>query len=216
LKRLHVLGVVVLLSLVVSVVAGAATNPNLKVVIPKAAKAPVIDGKLNDPAWLNASIKGAKVVSDVDNTGSVLTPYPRIAYLTYDDKALYVAFTIFAPDVTKLETSFPAFSHNDEIEVFLQPFKTGSHLQYGVTASGATGGTGTGAEVVVFREGIRWVVEMAIPWTSTGGKAPQPGDEWGLNLCGRQVAFGDQWIAWNCTFGGFHNPSMFGTAIFGE
>ena len=49
---------------------------NLKVVIPKVAKAPVIDGKPNDPAWLNASIKGAKVVSDVDNTGSVLTLHP--------------------------------------------------------------------------------------------------------------------------------------------
>jgi hypothetical protein len=214
-KRIHVLGLVVLLSLVVSAVAGAA-NPDLKVVIPKASKAPVIDGKLNDGAWLNASIKGAKVVIDVDNNGVVLSQYPRIAYLTYDDKALYVAFAIFAPDAMKLETSFPAFSHNDEIEVFLQPFKTGSHLQYGVTASGATGGTGTGAEVVVSRDGIRWVVEMAIPWTSTGGKAPKAGDEWGLNLCGRQVAYGDQWLAWNCTFGGFHNPAAFGTAIFGE
>lgn len=214
-KRIHVLGLVVLLTLVASAIVGAA-NPGLEVVIPRAAKAPTIDGKLNDPAWLNASIKGAKVVMDVDNTGVKLSEYPRIAYLTYDDAALYIAFTIFAPDVSKLQTSLPAFSHNDEIEVFLQPFKTGAHLQFGVTASGEQGGSGTGAKAAVSRAGIRWVVEMSIPWSSVGGKAPKAGDKWGLNLCGRQVAFGDQWLAWNCTFGGFHNPAAFGTAIFGD
>jgi hypothetical protein len=214
-KRLHVLGLAVFVALIVSVVAAAAA-PNLEIVIPKATKAPVIDGKLNDAAWLNASIKGGKAVVDVDNNGVILSQYPRVAYLTYDDKALYVAFAIFAPDVTKLESSLPAWSHNDEIEVFLQPFKVGDHFQFGVTANGTQGGRGTGAQAAVSTAGIRWVVEMAIPWDSVGGKAPKAGDKWGLNLCGRQIAVGDQWLAWNCTFGGFHNPAAFGTAIFGE
>ena len=210
-KRFTVWALVLALTLVLGAVASAA---NLELVIPKARTAPKIDGKLNDAAWLQASIKGSKVVIDVDNTGSWIVEYQRVAYLTYDDEALYIAFVIFAPDVNKLETSQSNWWQNDEVEIFLDPNQKGIHTQFGVTASGYK--NLDTFEAAIDKSGIRWVVETAIPWSAVNATAPKVGDKWGLNLTGHQIAAGESWVAWNTTYGAFANPSRFGVVTFGE
>jgi len=212
-KRSSVLLLVLTLALAFSAMASAAA-PNLELVIPKAKTSPKIDGNLSDPAWLNASINGGKVVIDVDNTGSWLVDYPRVGYMTYDDKALYVAVTIFTPDVDKLMTTASNWWSNDEIEIFLDPDRKGIHTQFGVTASGETNSDLITA--AINKKGIRWAVEVAIPWSAVNAKAPKVGDKWGINLTGHQIAAGDSWVAWNATFGAFANPSKFGVVTFGN
>ena len=196
----------------------AAAVPNLELTVPKVAKAPTIDGKLNDAAWVNASIKGGKTVVDLDNTGTSISEYPRIAYLCWDDEALYVAYTIFAPDVTKLQAAAGSVWSNDEVEIFLDPNQKGAYTQWGIDAGDTVESSIPGREIKVAtaKSGIRWVIEVAIPWDQTGASAPAVGDKWGLNFCGHQVAVGDMWICWNCTFGSFHNASKFGVITFGE
>lgn len=212
-KRSTVVLLVLTLALAFSAIASAAT-PNLELVIPKAKAAPKIDGKLNDAAWLNASINGGKVVIDVDNTGSWIVDYPRVGYLTYDADALYVAFRIFAPDVTKLLTTDPSWWNNDEIEIFLDPNQKGLATQFGVTAGGQT--NSDAIKAAIDKSGIRWTVEVAIPWGAVNAKAPAVGDKWGLNLTGHQIAAGTSWVAWNTTYGAFNNPSKFGVVTFGN
>jgi len=218
-KRLRTATLVMCLVLAMGV-AASAMAPNLEFVVPKVDKAPEIDGKLDDAAWLNASIKGGKTVVDLDNTGTELTEYPRIAYLCWDDEALYVAYTIFAPDVTKLETAAGSLWSNDEVELFLDPDQKGLYTQWGVDAGDNLQASVPGRDqvkMVASKSGIRWVIEMAIPWDKTGASAPpKVGDKWGMNLCGHQIATGSMWLCWNCTFGGFHNASKFGVITFGE
>jgi len=209
------LGIVLCLVLTVSAFAAAATN--LVITAPKVKRAPTIDGKLNDPAWLDASIRGGKTAVDINNTGTALSEYPRIAYICYDDTALYVAFKVFAPDVNKLVTTASTLWSNDEVEIFLEPNKKGVYTQWGIDAGGKTDSSDPSKKIeyAVSKSGIIWNVEVAIPW-KTVGTTPKVGDKWGLNFCGHQVATGDLWICWNATFGGFHNANAFGTVVFGD
>jgi len=194
-----------------------AAAANLEMTVPKVKKAPTIDGKLNDAAWLEASINGGKTVVDLDNNGVMLTEYPRIAYICYDDTALYIAFKIFAPDVNKLMTTAGSIWSNDEVEIFLEPNKKGAYTQWGIDAGGNIDSSDPSKKIehAITKSGICWNVEAAIPWKSVG-VTPKVGDKWGLNLCGHQIATGAVWVCWNCTFGGFHNPSAFGTIVFGN
>lgn len=221
------LRVPLLLLTVAMVVFGAfsmasAQTPNLTHTIAKVSQAPTIDGNLSDATWLQASLKGSKLVSDISHDASRLTPYPRVAYLAYDESALYVGVIVYAPDTSKLVTNMPAASHNDEVEVFLAPDNNGYH-QFIITAGGDiahnTRGVVKNANAEVEYEvsvtDIKWTLELAIPFESLG-HTPSAGDEWKININGRQVGAGDQWLAWNPTYGGFHNDARFGNLVFGE
>jgi len=199
----------------------AAQTPNLEFTIPRISQAPVINGDLSDNAWVQASQRGGKTVVDLDHLGVKLTPYPRVAYLAYDDTALYLAVVAYVPDPSTLVTDLPAASNNDEIELFLAPDSSGYH-QFIVTAGSGlqhnTRGsvrTDVQVEYAVQVSDIKWTVELAVPFEALGVK-PSAGDSWTFNINGRQVGPGDQWLAWNPTYGGFHNPDRFGTLIFGE
>jgi hypothetical protein len=204
---------VALIVLSVSVVALGAEYPNLSVFVPKVS-APVIDGKLDDAAWLSASIAGGKFVVDASNTGDKITTYPRVAYVGYDENALYVAVMAFSPDVSQLVGTAPSWWNTDEVEIFIDPFHAGAPIQIGVTSAGYI--SVPGVEAVVTKEGIKWIVEAAISWSAVGGIAPKAGDKWGINFCGRQLADGDMWLAYNVPFGAFKQAAKMGDAVFGE
>ena len=191
----------------------SAETPNFTITIPKIS-APTIDGDLSDAAWLEASQKGGKVVVDQHHQGVAISQYPRVAYIGYDESAVYVAFVIYSPDPSKLVGDSPNWWDNDEVEIFLEPGKAGSYTQIGVTSAGAI--APDGVKAAVKKEGIRLTIEVAIPYSVLGADAPKVGDKWGLNLNGHQVADGDMWVCWNPTYGGFHNAARFATAIFGE
>ncbi|MBK7858269.1 MAG: carbohydrate-binding family 9-like protein [Archangiaceae bacterium] len=81
---------------------------------PRAAKAPVVDGKLDDPAWKVAP----EVVLTASFDGHAVTRRTG-ARLTYDDQFLYVAFDCEDPDVwgTKRNKDDDIYNE-DAVEVF--------------------------------------------------------------------------------------------------
>jgi len=206
-----------MLAVVAAVLAApvAAETPNLGASAAYITTAPVIDGVLNDAAWLTASQMGAKLVVDQDNMGVQIGNTPRVAYLAYDDYNLYVGILMPSADTSKLVTTAGSFWNNDEIEVFLECRDLLKYFKVTVDAGGALyEDMGKGeAYAAVGLNANSWVVELVMPF-STLGRAPKAGDVWGLNICGHQVADGDMWITWNPTYGGFNNPARFGDLVF--
>lgn len=192
----------------------AADVPNLTVSAAYTAAAPVIDGVLNDAAWLTASQMGAKVVVDMNDSSSAITPFPRVAYLAYDDTNLYLGFAIPTQDSSKLVTSAGSFWNCDEVEVSLLA-PGGTVYKITVTAGGKVyeGRVENASLAAVSMTSTGWVVEMVMPFASAG-KTPGPGDTWAININGHQVADGDSWLSWNATFGGFGNIARFGNLVF--
>lgn len=213
-KFAQVSAVVSLLFVLTLSLGAAAQTDNLKINAAYVTTAPQIDGMLNDAAWVTASQLGAKTVVDLSSASTSITPFPRVAYLAFDEEALYVLFVNYSPSPEALAVSSDTVWHNDEVEVFIHPAGM-DYRQVIVDAAGRMNDEGEllGVKVAINKTDIQWIVEMAIPFASLG-QTPKAGDVWRLNLTGRQVADGDTWVAWNPTYGGFHNAARFGELHF--
>lgn len=195
-------------------VGSAAQTPTLTMTAAHVSEAPVIDGVLDDAAWLTASRLGSKVVVDLAHTGDSITQLPRVAYVAYDDTALYVGFVNSTPDPDGLAKDVEDLIHqNDDVEVFFGPDRNSYH-QVIVDAAGRTK-EDVGAQVALGKTAVDWVVELAIPFEAFG-QTPKAGDAWKINLTGHQVADGPIWLTWNPTYGTFLNPDRLATVVFGE
>jgi hypothetical protein len=160
---------------------------------PHLATAPVIDGRVDEPAW-----EAAPWTTDfVDIEGAARPVEPRFttrARLAWDDRALYLAAELADPHVwgTLTERDAVIFEDND-FELFLDP--DGDHHLYGeleINALGTVwdlllvrpyrdggpavnGWTMVGLETAVHVDGTLnepsdidsgWSVEIAIPWSA--------------------------------------------------
>jgi hypothetical protein len=94
---------------------GAAPEPLPEYHTPRAAKAPVVDGKLDDDAW-----KAAPAVNLTASVDGKPVSRKTTARVLYDDKFLYVAFDCEDPDVwgTLLKKD-DAIYNEDAVEIFL-------------------------------------------------------------------------------------------------
>ncbi|HHT27255.1 MAG TPA: hypothetical protein GXZ82_08435 [Firmicutes bacterium] len=203
---------VVLMVSVLLLVSATAFANNYMVYAPKV-QAPVLDGKLDDAAWLEASIVGGKAVIDMSNTVDRLTPFPRVAYVAYDDANLYIAYSIYTANPDGLITSGAAPASNDEVEVFLQPAGRDDYIQAMVDAGGMVRVPTYNLQFAIGKTPIQWIVEMAIPFSEIGS-TPKSGDVWKINFAGRQLADGDTWVCWSPTYGSFKQPQYFGSVTF--
>ncbi|HHW09002.1 MAG TPA: hypothetical protein GXX29_03385 [Firmicutes bacterium] len=213
---MRLVGKVLVLSLLavfaLSLVAMAQT-PNLTLTAAKVSSAPTLDGVVNDKAWVEASQRGAKVVVDLNNTGDKITSLPRVAYVAYDDEALYVAYINYTLNPDAL-TVGNVVHNNDEVELFIEPAGK-TYVQIIVDNAGETM-NGQLINYAVKKADIQWIVELALPWANLEVDPPKPGDQWKINLNGHQITDGNMWLCWNPTYGGFLNPDRFATLIFGE
>ena len=190
----------------------AADTPNLSA--PVAYGTPVLDGVANDAAWLSASQLGAKVVVDQDNTGIMISNFPRVAYLTYDDENLYIGFIIATADSSKLVTNAGSFWNNDEVEVSV--LAPGSSVyKITVIADGIAYEASNKVDglAAVGTTATSCVIEMKMSFAKIGA-TPKAGDTWTIGINGHQVADGDMWMTWNPTYGGFSNTARFGYITF--
>jgi hypothetical protein len=198
------------------------TVASYRLLIPKLAKAPKIDGKLDDEAWVAASAKHGKVVVDLNESASGLAPCPRAAYVGYDKDALYVAFVIQSKEkLTANEKDGGEIWNDDEGEIFFQPKKGGPYGQVCVNAAGARyvevkdgeipGWKPEGVRAAAGRTGITTVIEVAIPFAA--GAAPASGTAWRMNLAGHECESGI-WLTCSPTAGSFHDPETFLDAVF--
>lgn len=193
-----------------SMAAGAA---NLTMYIPQV-EPPVLDGKLNDKTWLDASLQGSKYVVDLSHLGEKISSTPRIAYVGYNTSGLYVAFIVFAPHLNRLVVNQPNWWNNDAVEVFVNIPGRSAIYELGVISTGYA--SDSNVQVAMTKDGIKWTIEVIIPWSSFGTGMPKAGDVWNMNLCGRQIATGDMWVAYNTTYGKFANPARMARAVFGK
>jgi hypothetical protein len=179
-----------------------------KAICRKVTKPPVLDGILNDHAWKNAEPID-KFPAFWDGTAS---NFGTIAYLTWDDQALY-----FAGSMTDTELRSFGIKQNDKLwfgdvfELFLKPNSTKpQYFEFQVNPQGTrleipfpTRGysfdvlakePSLGMTVSVKTEGTvnkqgdtdkHWTVEGSIPWSafSSVAKRPEVGDAWKFAIC---------------------------------
>jgi hypothetical protein len=195
------------------------------IVIPKVKTPPIIDGRMEESIW-----KEATEVSQFFNIFGERSKIQTKVLLAYDNSNIYFLFICDEPYIDYLKANAqkrddPVYL-DDCIEIFIQPYsekeleKKYFHL---ITNSNGIkydeigmGGVNWNPqwEVKTSLSNFSWIAEIAVPFSSLGS-TPQIGDVWRLNLC-RERWVNPELSSWACTKGGFHKPESFGYLIFGN
>lgn len=194
----------------------AADPPILSVPAAFTAQAPVIDGVLDDSAWLTASQMGAKAIVDQDNLSTKISDFPRVVYLAYDNQSLYIGFYISTQDSNALTIDADSYWNNDEVEVALVCPEPYGYNKVTVIADGTVveeSGTGQ-VRAAVSKTATSWTVEIMMPFECLWVDAPKAGDTWRIGIYGHQITDGAMWLTWNPTYGKFTNKNRFGYLVF--
>lgn len=188
------------------------------IVIPKTASAPVIDGRVDDEVWRQASVfKDFYQTYPGDNTAP---SKPTEVYILYDEKNLYVAFKCWddkdkiRATVAKRDNAFSEDNvrmwldtYNDQRRAYVIGFNPLGIQQDGIQTEG--GGADYSVDIVMESKGViedwGWSVEVMIPFKSlryTAGK----GKLWGFNVAreiDRLNGESDQWLPDDRNVSGF-------------
>ncbi|MCK4400943.1 DUF4091 domain-containing protein [bacterium] len=193
---------------------------------------PLIDGKLNDTCWREAS----QFTGFFAHYGG-LVECQTFCYIAYDNKNFYVAFECKEPQMHKLvaEHKEPYVCSDDCIEIFLDPGNTKENYFHLASNSIGTKGEESGTyfsgearfelnvdwnpdwKVKTSLNKDYWIAEILIPFDSLGS-TPEEGDIWGINLTRERKTTKnnlERLSCWSPALGGFHNPDKFGKLIFG-
>ena len=215
--RIRVLQGTVLLLLLASVACAQDDFPIKVYPCPKAATAPVMDGKLDDAVWQTAPVVSAFTMYGKDTLAEVQTSFRVL----WDDKYLYFGVTCDEPMMDKLApVVFARDEHavfsNETIELFLDPDHTHDLYYQLAMNAGASLYDGRREDVSWNSDTIVkahldktfWSLEVAVPWASLETR-PQAGKVVGFNVC-RDRNLGDkEWTNWARTVSGFHDPIRF-------
>lgn len=212
---------------------------------PRAEQPPALDGRLDEPVWQEP---GAYLGAFRLGLSATPARHAREAWGAYDGDYLYVAVRLQRePDtelrVLTLEDDDSAVWEDDEVEVFVDPFSTGSeYFQMIVNSAGVLydashlmvevpdpGGAGpgdmklerrsdeawsSGLRRAVFTEDERWTVEMALPLASLGLAGAPAGHELGVNLTSADWDT-EEYTCLSPT-SDWHDPRQFGALTLGE
>ena len=202
-------------------------------VVPYAAKAPVVDGKLDDACWQTApSYTTFYKYFDLKPTA---TPLQTAVQLCYDDHGLYVAGRMYEKNPDKIKATIrqrgdPDLWRDDCAEIYFS--NTGSLVGYRKFTLNALATVQTtlsmdaanvddtwspeGWQVATSHDDKGWYFELCIPWANLG-KTARDGDLWRFCLVRYSWSSG----GWNggglvsSSLGGSHsNPDRFGWLLF--
>ncbi|KPJ56842.1 MAG: hypothetical protein AMS16_01745, partial [Planctomycetes bacterium DG_58] len=178
---------------------------------------PTLDGKLDDAAWKSAEvITGAYRDSDLSLVEGMMT-----VRTVHTDQGLYLGVTSHEPKPEKLATSTrgnddPRLWQVDDVEVFIDPGKTGSyyHLIYDSKGTRSdykkTEITWNGEwQVACTLEGNQWNSEVFLPFATFGGK-DKP---WAI-FVGRGSPTRGEYYGIMPIQGSWHDVTQFGTLEF--
>lgn len=192
--------------------------------------APVIDGKLTDPAWAGANEIGGFAVLNASDRKPEAATFVKV--LT-DGKALYFGFRCVEPQMDKLQArkldrDTDVWS-DDSIEVIIDP-TNGRERVYHLIANAAgcvydaeghvadSGHVNENPawngnwEVMTSRGNGEWYAEWRIPF-ETMGIAPDRTPCLGLNLARARVGVGDQFSSWSPSDDLFTEPALLGELL---
>lgn len=176
--------------------------------IQKVQQAPVIDGEINDKAWVEVARLFTGVLSGWKNLwGDGLVSNPRISYLCYDDDNLYIASMAFVGDTSEL---MKQEWDSDGLEVHLDTGE--NYFQIGAFFDGEkkTAKTSLVFDAATYIDDYYWSVEIAVPWKELGIE-PLQGTEIRFNLAGWDYQNG--WITWGPSYGSFLDRTTFGYLV---
>lgn len=195
--------------------------PETKIV--KADVPPVIDGRLDDPAWKTAAKSPPFLISSMG--GDRIQPKEKTdAYLCYDMDNLYIGFKCFDTQIDKLKAALTgknAVVWLDEcVEVFLDTnHDRKTYYQFSVNPLGAQNvqdfatklpwGKNWSVKTDVQKEKGYWTVEIALPFASLD-IAPFTAENWGINLCRENHKANEYSCTGPVAYMNFHNVSNYG------
>lgn len=190
---------------------------------PKAAVAPVLDGKLNDAVWQQAPLVSGFINYE---SGDLANPQTSFRVL-WDDQRLYFGLRCDEPLMEKvLPVRYTHDEHavfsSETIEVFTAPDHNNERyyqLAFSIAGSLYDGeGTATNwnsdAEVTTFKGQDFWSAELAVPWAPMKSQ-PHAGKVVGFNVNRDRNVGGHSWHTWaRVDFAtGFHDPERFGHLV---
>ncbi|MFA6102888.1 MAG: sugar-binding protein [Victivallaceae bacterium] len=195
----------------------------------KTITAPVLNGNLDDSCWQNSIEIAPFILAD----GIAQPNEQTVAYCTYDDNNLYVAFKCFDnnlnPDLAmshKIKTQIKepdssSLWQDDCVELFIQPDDSADYFHFIVNAAGVgcdiknlkDVSWNSGFKIAGSRTSSYWVIEMAIPLQSLTSKKIDVASKWRINFCREQKAYNED-SAWSPTCGSFLNKQYWGTLCF--
>ncbi len=195
---------------------------------------PVIDGKLNDKCWKNATV----LTPFLTLQGELNTHQQTEVMTAYDQNNIYLAFTCHDSFLHPLRNMLHMFEakiktrdgkviKDESVEIFIVPEKSRpqNYYQIGINIDGVVWDKGpklgnswnSGIKTGTFRNEKAWCLEIMLPLKDLNVKNLETGDSWRVNFCRNR---GDgkprESTAWAPTFGSFHNYKKFGILNFGE
>jgi len=185
---------------------------------------PKLDGRLDDACWKSAQ--------PLDRFGPIkkdsAVTQQTVAYLAYDDKALYVGIKANESRLGQLRISQymrddPDMWVDDCLELFLDPdFDSVTYHYVSLNRWGVYFDSyeldrsydGDFGVVAAQGEG-HWSVELRLPFAELRVPAPRPGDVWGFNLGRERQPQPREFSMWAHRLKRwFHEPENFGCIVF--
>ncbi|MDO9463912.1 MAG: LamG-like jellyroll fold domain-containing protein [bacterium] len=197
----------------------------------KTSDKPVIDGKLTDTCWQN---QRPLTNFYLNNIGIELAKKQTTAYLTYDDKNIYVGYRCQEPQMAGIKAHIAdhdgPVSRDDCVEFFVSPKGEDDYVYYQfiLNTNNAlfdqkiawnvehwdnpfyefdSSWNCKGLKSAIYSGQDYWSAEIAIPFSELGG-IPKPGDKWRLNLAREETQSGEL-STFSSLVGGFHQPKHF-------
>ena len=214
-------GVAILFATSFAAVAGADTPPRTLEIHRIDAKIQV-DGKLDEPAWQQATMADGFVQTEPDE-GKPTTERTE-AFLFYSNEKLYIGFKCFDSEPSRIVKRYgthDAVTNSDGVNIFLDPFgdrRTGYFFRVNARGVQVDGLLSEASGLDRTWDGIwesatriepwGWSAEVAIPFKSIRF---QTGQTWGINL-GREIVRKNERANWQLVtrFDGFFRPSKAG------
>lgn len=213
-----------------------------RISINRCSQPPVIDGKLDDPAWTHAALLTNFIRSN-DNLedgipGLTAAEAQSLIRVTYDDKYFYVGARMIEPYMRYLVSASENRDDNvwtdDDLEWFLDTDLTGQQViqlisnNAGIIWDGHDYDRKT--KISWTCEGFRvassygedcWYLEWAIPYEGLGVPVPQKGDIWRVQFARQRYTTPTGKRCENSTWVGsveasFKTPDWFGELVFNE
>lgn len=158
---------------------------------------PTIDGRLDEPAWAQASI--ANIYYEYFKPNPSLGELNTDLRMVYDAHGLYIGIINHEPNpdllrITKSTRDAPRLWQDDCAELYFDPRSTGVAFRKFTVNAHATRSDSRRTDVGVTDENWsgygwraattigsdRWIVEIFVPWSDLGATA-HPGDVWRFN-----------------------------------
>ena len=207
-----------------------AAEPLKVICASRAAKAPAIDGVLNDVCWRETE---ARTDFTSPSSGAALARASTMRFV-YDDSNLYMGLEFFWDDIGKLKEGIDAtLAKHGPPPAGVLPFKR-YHNRYGVELFIDPGATQVNYYQILFNAAGQYTGNFKMMWDHFNGghtvksairencwtvefvyphKGLRAGDEWRLNLCRNDE---DYYGIWKQVGGAYHAPKMFGRVVMGS